>query len=88
MPEFNQRSYSGNLEEISSSLSNISYSMTIPYLQSILKCHSLPITGTKDHLVFLSKNNKAAVITDREERQLQDLVSLVNMIILEQDHSM
>ena len=33
MPDLNHRTYSGNLEEIPSSISNISDSVTIPHLQ-------------------------------------------------------
>ena len=87
MPADNYKPYSGKLEEIPISLSKINNSLTIPRLRLILKFHGLPITGTKDQLVmrvYLLRCNKTAAVSAKEEQQLQDLISMIYKMILEQ----
>ena len=87
LPDDNYASYSGKLDEIPTSTSKISNSLTLPFLRSILKFHNLPVSGTKDQLVmrvYLLRHNKTAAVTTREEKQVLDLISLIYKAILEQ----
>lgn len=87
LPDDSYASYSGKLDEIPTSTSKISNSLTLPFLRSILKFHNLPVSGTKDQLVmrmYLLRHNKTAAVTTREEKQMLDLISLIYKAILEQ----
>lgn len=78
--------YNGELHTIPTTVSGIS-SLTIAKLRSILKFHHIPIIGNKDQLVLrvhLLRHNKLDAVTAREERQLEDLISVVRSIIRKQ----
>ena len=87
LPDDNYMHYSGKLDEIPTSRSKISNSLSLPYLRSILKFHNLPMSGTKDQVVmrvYLLRHNKTAAVTIREEKQVRDLVDLIYKAVLEQ----
>ena len=85
-PEISSKLYDGNLSSLPTSLSGLSH-LTIPKLKSILSYHHMPVVGKKDQLVLrvhMIRHNRSDAVTAREEKQLEDLVSMVRTIIRKQ----